>query len=120
MCFLMQILTYLTIVNINHNNHVALYLETVYSNGFLQKISKATRICNSSYSLIDHILYKSNNNNSISGTILTNFSDHLQLLLVSVIQTINPKLNTECLEILKNLMTTLANCDGEMFYQVMM
>ena len=41
-----------------------------------KKISKATRICNKSYSLIDHILYKSNNNDTVSGTILTNFSDH--------------------------------------------
>ena len=66
----------INLLNINHNQHVALYLETVYSNGFLQKISKATRICNNSYSLIDHILYKSNNNDTVSGTILTNFSDH--------------------------------------------
>ena len=33
-------------------------LETIYSNGFLQKVGKATRISNNSYSLIDHILYK--------------------------------------------------------------
>ena len=53
----------INLLNINHNQYVALYLETVYSNGFLQ--NKASRICNNSCSLIDHILYKSKDNDTL-------------------------------------------------------
>ena len=66
----------INLLSINNNQNAALYLETVYSNGYLQKVGKATRICKSSYSLIDHIVYKSNSKNLCSGTIVTDMSDH--------------------------------------------
>ena len=70
------------LLNINSNNTTALYLETIYSNGFSQKIGKATRISGQSFSLIDHILCKTAVNNLSSGTILTDFSDHFTNFLV--------------------------------------
>ena len=69
-------LFFLTPTLIYNNQNAALYLETIYSNGYLQKVGKATRICKSSYSLIDHIVYKSNSKNLCSGTIVTDMSDH--------------------------------------------
>jgi hypothetical protein len=64
------------LLKINHNTYSQLYLETIYSNGFLQIIGKATRIDGNTYSLIDHILVKTNDQISKSGTLLTDFSDH--------------------------------------------
>jgi hypothetical protein len=52
------------------------YLETVHSNGFLQLISKATRIAGDSYSLIDHILCKNFNQSYATGTLIADISDH--------------------------------------------
>lgn len=67
----------INLLNLNHNINTQLYLETIFSNGFNQKVGKATRIMGNSYSLIDHILTKNNNvENVLSGTILTDISDH--------------------------------------------
>ena len=52
----------INLLKLNHSQTIALYLETIYSNGFLQKVGKATRISGQSYSLIDHILTKTQNN----------------------------------------------------------
>ncbi len=43
------------LLNINNNNLTAKYFETIYINGFNQKVGKATRIKNEIFSLIDHI-----------------------------------------------------------------
>ena len=72
----------INLLNINNNNTTALYLETIYSNGFNQKIGKATRIQGNAYSLIDHILCKTAITNLSSGTILTDISDHFTNVLV--------------------------------------
>lgn len=66
----------INLLTINNNNTAALYMETIYSNGFVQKVGKATRIQNNSFSLIDHILCKTNRTNISTCTILTDFSDH--------------------------------------------
>ena len=42
-------------------NRQARYLKTIYSNGLLQIIGKATRTLGDSDSLIDHITYKCTN-----------------------------------------------------------
>ena len=67
----------LNLLNINNNNTTALYLETIYSNGFNQKVGKATRICNNNFSLIDHVFSKSSNLHFSTGTLLTDISDHM-------------------------------------------
>ena len=66
----------INLLKLNHNQTAALYLETIFSNGFLQKIGKATRISGNSFSLIDHVLTKTNENVESSGVILTDISDH--------------------------------------------
>ena len=53
------------------------YLDTIICNGFLQIISKATRIQGNSISLIDHILVNNNLQNYNAGTIVTDISDHM-------------------------------------------
>jgi hypothetical protein len=53
------------------------YLDTVHNNGFLQLISKATRISGNSYSLIDHIFCNHFNHLYKTGTFLADISDHL-------------------------------------------
>jgi hypothetical protein len=46
------------------------------NNGFAQCITKATRIVNKSYSLIDHILTNSGLGDVVSGTVISDISDH--------------------------------------------
>jgi hypothetical protein len=55
------------------------YLDTIICNGFLQIISKATRIQGNSISLIDHILVNNNLQNYNAGTIVTDISDHMMI-----------------------------------------
>ena len=52
------------------------YLDNIFAHGFLPVITKPTRICNSSATLIDHIY--TNNITSIghSGIIITDVADH--------------------------------------------
>jgi hypothetical protein len=64
------------LLKINHNVNIQLYLETIFSNGYSQVIGKATRIDGNSYSLIDQILVKTNDNIVKCGTLLTDISDH--------------------------------------------
>jgi len=52
------------------------YLNTVFSNGFLQINRKATRMQDLSSSLIDHILTNDKKSNFVTGTIISDISDH--------------------------------------------
>ena len=61
----------INLLTINNNDAAAGYLETIYSNGFLQKVGKTTRVNNNSFSLIDHIFYKNNVESNVSGTIVS-------------------------------------------------
>ena len=82
----------INLLKLNYSQSVALYLETIYSNGFLQKVGKATRIAGQSYSLIDHILTKSQNQGDSSGTILSDISDHF----INFIAIPTAKIKTKC------------------------
>ena len=66
----------INLLKINHSQSAALYLETIFTNGFLQKIGKATRVQWNTFSLIDHILTKTEANVELSGTIISDISDH--------------------------------------------
>ena len=66
----------INLLKINHSQSAALYLETIFTNGFLQKIGKATRVQGNTFSLIDHILTKTEANVELSGTIISDISDH--------------------------------------------
>ncbi len=52
------------------------YMDTLITNGFVQLISKATRIQNDKTSLIDHILTNTNQCKYNAGTIIEDLSDH--------------------------------------------
>jgi hypothetical protein len=58
------------------------YLNLVISKSFLQGIAKASRIQNESKSLIDHILFNKNCNNFVTGTLLSDVSDHFFTFIV--------------------------------------
>jgi hypothetical protein len=57
------------------------YLDTCITNGFLQLISKATRLQNNRNTLIDHILTNSNLPSYNAGTIIDDISDHFMNFL---------------------------------------
>ena len=52
------------------------YIDTIMSNGYLQLISKATRIQGNSISSIDHILTNSLQSTHDVGTLINDISDH--------------------------------------------
>ena len=52
------------------------YLNLIFGKGYIQTIFKATRIQNNSKSLIDHILSNTKQNEIISGTLVSDVSDH--------------------------------------------
>ena len=64
------------LLKINHCLSSQRFLETIHSNGFLNGINRATRIHNTSYSLIDQILFKNEPSNYECGIILSDLSDH--------------------------------------------
>ena len=60
----------------NTDNKCLSYLNTITANGFIQKISKSTRIQDKSYSLINHIITNNLNNNETVGILINDISDH--------------------------------------------
>jgi hypothetical protein len=52
------------------------YMDTLITNGYLQIISKATRVQNNNVSLIDHIMTNTNLKKYNAGTIIDDMSDH--------------------------------------------
>jgi hypothetical protein len=51
-------------------------LDTLITNGYVQLISKATRIQNGNISLIDHVMTNTNQKKYNAGTIIDDLSDH--------------------------------------------
>ena len=65
--------------NINllaENNQCIQYIDTIMSNGYLQIITKATRIQGNSYSLLDHIVTNNIASTELCGTLIDDISDH--------------------------------------------
>ena len=52
------------------------YADTILSNGFLQTITKSTRIQGQCYSLIDHILTNDISETPKTGILINDMSDH--------------------------------------------
>jgi hypothetical protein len=52
------------------------YLDTLITNGYVQLISKATRVQNGNISLIDHVMTNTNQKKYNAGTIIDDLSDH--------------------------------------------
>ena len=66
----------INLLHIQSNPQAAIYLETILNNGYMQLITKATRIQNSHFSLIDHIITNTPSQSTITGTLISDISDH--------------------------------------------
>jgi hypothetical protein len=66
----------LNLLHTNTKQNTATYHDTISSNGYLQTITKATRIQNNHFSLIDHILTNSPSTESQAGILFSNISYH--------------------------------------------
>ncbi len=64
----------------SHPQHLD-YFQAILTNGFMQCISKSTRIQGSTFSLIDHILTNTKAPQVTSGTLISDISDHFITLL---------------------------------------
>jgi hypothetical protein len=78
-------------LNLSNHHPSYEYFSMVVNNGFTQCISKATRIVNKSYSLIDHILPNVQQENLTSGTIISDISDHFVTFLLLSSEISKPK-----------------------------
>jgi hypothetical protein len=66
----------INLLKVANNQSSTAYMETVHNNGYLQIISKATRIVGDTFSLIDHVLCKNFNQNFLTRTFVVDLSDH--------------------------------------------
>ena len=66
----------INLLNFQKHTKTNTYLENILSHGFLPKITMATRIANSSVTLIDHIYTNETAKHITSGVIITDVSDH--------------------------------------------
>ena len=71
----------INLLRLRDNQIASSYLDAILTNGFIQIISKATRIQNNKASLIDHILANSNLQKYNAGTIIDDLSDHFMNFL---------------------------------------
>jgi hypothetical protein len=66
----------INLLDIGNNNTVCNYFDIICNNGFLVTNHKATRMCNNSTTLIDHILTNVKVTKLCSGSIIDDISDH--------------------------------------------
>ena len=66
----------INLLNVNQNNSPTHFIESSMQHGFIQTVSKATRIFNNQTSLIDHIFTNSKNSKVETGVIINDISDH--------------------------------------------
>jgi hypothetical protein len=71
------------LLNCTPNSPAHEYINTVLSHGFIQTLSKATRIQGASSSLIDHIITNCSNATFTTGSILTDISDHFPTFILN-------------------------------------
>ena len=69
----------LNALDLANNKFVSEYIETVFTHGFLQIITKPTRVSGNSATLIDHILTNSTAQNHDSFIICSRLSDHFPI-----------------------------------------
>jgi hypothetical protein len=72
----------INLFNINTCRNAQNYLETLHSNGYMQHIHKATRVTINSFSLIDNICTNGLPKNVVSGTVISDLSDHFINFLI--------------------------------------
>jgi exonuclease III len=64
----------LNLLHLNTDNNVSSYHDTILNNGYLQTITRATRIHNNHFSLIDHILTNSPSTETQAGILISDIS----------------------------------------------
>ena len=70
-------------LNVERHGNTRDLLNLFITNGFIPTITKATRICHSTSTLIDNIYTKSNPNENISsGILIVDISDHLPVFVL--------------------------------------
>jgi hypothetical protein len=82
----------LDLLKVNENKFVSEYVDTLFSFGFLQIVTKPTRMSVNSATLIDHILTNSLNENFESFLLCWQISDHLPLIHNLIFNKTKPKL----------------------------
>jgi exonuclease III len=84
----------INLLKINNYDFIENYFTTIQSNGFSQLTRKATRIINDSFSLIDHVIVRSNSLRLLSGTVIVDLSDHFMNFLF-IPQTKSARVNND-------------------------
>jgi hypothetical protein len=72
----------INLLKINTDHTASNYHDLILNNGYLQTITRATRIQGSHFSLIDHIITNSPSNNSDSGILINDISDHFTTFIL--------------------------------------
>jgi hypothetical protein len=85
-CFLLGDFN-VNILNAHHHSHTNDFLSTIISNSFNPLINKPTRVTRRSATLIDNIFTTHNANDSTSGILVTDISDHFPIFHISSIYT---------------------------------
>ena len=70
----------LNLLELTQNKFISEYIETVFSYGFLQLITKPTRIAENSATLIDHIVTNSTVQSHETFLLCSKLSDHFPIL----------------------------------------
>ena len=90
----------LDILQFNTNKYISDYIDLTFSCGFLQYVTKPTRIQNNCASIIDHILSNDVNDDCVTNILCTSISDHFPLL--HYINANNQNLNKNTSHITRN------------------
>jgi hypothetical protein len=85
----------LDILNLTIDEPPAEYLDLIFSHGFLQTVSKATRMQGTSATHLDHILTNSNANPILTGMIICDISDHFMTFICPDLTKTKPKTKTK-------------------------
>ena len=85
----------INLIEINSNLHYNDYFESIYSQGFVPRITMPTRIQPPSFSLIDNILCNSLDDaaKSVSGVMITDISDHKIIFTVHPNNSVKQKID---------------------------
>ena len=86
----------LNVLELNKNKFISEYVESLFSHGFIQLITKPTRIAENSATLLDHILTNSTVRSHDMYILCSKLSDHLPIIhLLNFEKTKPPKISNE-------------------------
>ena len=86
----------LNVLDLNKNKFISEYVESLFSHGFIQLITKPTRIAENSATLLDHILTNSTVREHDTFILCSKLSDHFPIIhLLNFEKTKQPKIISE-------------------------